>query len=56
MAASRSVLVSGARTPMGKLLGSLNLVVERAGGPGAEERLCGGGGQGDALVLCVPGS
>ena len=35
------VLVAGARTPIGKLLGSL-------------AALCGGGGQGDALILRVP--
>jgi len=57
-AMSGSVIVGGARTPIGKLSGALvlHLALElkrRGGGLGAAA-LCGGGGQGDALSVRVP--
>jgi acetyl-CoA C-acetyltransferase len=48
----RPVIVAGARTPIGKLLGALASLT--AGGGTGAAGLCGGGGQGDALILRVP--
>jgi len=62
-----SVIVGGARTPIGKLSGALKslgmsgarivlhlaLELRRRGGGLGAAGLCGGGGQGDALLLRV---
>jgi hypothetical protein len=48
-----SVIVNGAHIPMGRLLGALrDLPATKLGELAAA--LCGGGGQGDALLLRVP--
>ncbi|MGR6026684.1 hypothetical protein ACS7JX_07360 [Rhodococcus erythropolis] len=55
MTDTTTVIVAGARTPMGRLLGSLkDLSGSDLGGGIGAAALCGGGGQGDALIIRVP--